>query len=109
MYPKHVEVKIYQLNYLVASSWYSTLFHEEDARSNNHQVEGKIVQEKFTLKNVFITNRTTHVQYYLYYCKRKYVLKELLKVILGPTAAYTFINRTQNTTALHSHQTVHIY
>ena len=27
MYPKQVEVRIYQYNYLVTSSWYSTLFH----------------------------------------------------------------------------------
>jgi len=32
MYPKHVELRIHQQNYLVASSWHSTLFHEEDAR-----------------------------------------------------------------------------
>ena len=38
MYPKHVELRIHQSNYLVASSWRFTLFHEEDARSNNPQV-----------------------------------------------------------------------
>ena len=27
MYPKHVELRIHQLNYLVASSWHFTLFH----------------------------------------------------------------------------------
>jgi len=37
MRPKHVEVRIHPQNYLVASSWHSTLFHEEDARSNNPQ------------------------------------------------------------------------
>ena len=37
MYPKHVELRIHQQNYLVASSWCSTLFHEEDARSNKPQ------------------------------------------------------------------------
>jgi len=37
MYPKHVELRIHQWNYLVASSWHFTLFHEEDARSNNPQ------------------------------------------------------------------------
>jgi len=39
MYPKHVELRIYlyQKNYLVASSWNSIFFHEEDARSNNPQ------------------------------------------------------------------------
>jgi len=36
MRPKHVELRIGQ--YLVASSWHFTLFHEEDARSNNPQV-----------------------------------------------------------------------
>jgi len=35
MYPKNVELRIQQYNYLVASSWHFTLFHEEDARSNN--------------------------------------------------------------------------
>jgi hypothetical protein len=35
IYPKHVELRIYQQNYLVASSCHSTLFYEEDARSNN--------------------------------------------------------------------------
>jgi len=35
MYPKHVELRVHQYNYLVASSWHFTLFHEEDARSNN--------------------------------------------------------------------------
>jgi len=39
MYPKHVELRIHQYNYLVASSWHFTLFHEEDARSNNPQTE----------------------------------------------------------------------
>jgi hypothetical protein len=38
MYPKHVELKIHQQNYLVASSWHFKLFHEEDAWSNNPQV-----------------------------------------------------------------------
>jgi len=38
MRPKHVELRIHQHNYLVASSWHFTLFHEEDARSNNPQV-----------------------------------------------------------------------
>ena len=27
MYPKHVELRMYQKNYLVASSWHFTLFH----------------------------------------------------------------------------------
>jgi len=38
MYPKHVELRIHQQNYLVASSWHFKLFHEEDARPNNPQV-----------------------------------------------------------------------
>ena len=38
MYPKYVELRIQQYNYLVASSWHFKLFHEEDARSNNPQV-----------------------------------------------------------------------
>ena len=38
-YPKHFELRIHQYNYVVASSWHFTLFHEEDARSNNHQKE----------------------------------------------------------------------
>ena len=38
MYPKHVELRIRHLIYLVASSWHFTLFHEEDAWSNNPQV-----------------------------------------------------------------------
>jgi len=37
MYPKHVELRI-----LVASSWYFTLFHEEDARPNNPQRRRKL-------------------------------------------------------------------
>jgi len=37
-YPKHVELRIHQENYLVASSWHFTLFHEEDAWSNCPQV-----------------------------------------------------------------------
>ena len=37
MYPKHVELRIYQ-NCLVASSWHITLFHEEDAWSNSPQI-----------------------------------------------------------------------
>jgi len=40
MYPKHVELRINQSNYVVASSWHFTLFHEEDARSNNPRVPG---------------------------------------------------------------------
>ena len=38
MYPKHAQLRIYQQNYLVESSWRSRLFHEEDARSNNPSV-----------------------------------------------------------------------
>ena len=38
MYPKHVELRIHQYNYLVASSWHFELFHEENARSTNLQV-----------------------------------------------------------------------
>jgi len=38
MYPKNVELRIHQQNYLVTSSWHFTLFHEEEARSNNPQV-----------------------------------------------------------------------
>ena len=38
MYPKHVELRIHQQNYLVASSWHFTFFYEEGARSNNPQV-----------------------------------------------------------------------
>jgi len=38
MRPKHVELRIHQENYLVASSWRLTLFHEQDARSNNPQI-----------------------------------------------------------------------
>ena len=37
MYPKHVELRIHQQNYLVISSWHFTLFQEEDARSNSPQ------------------------------------------------------------------------
>ena len=35
---KHVELRIHQSNYLVASSWHFTLFHDEDAWSNNPQI-----------------------------------------------------------------------
>ena len=65
MYPKHVELKIHQLNNLVTSSWHFTLFHEEDARSNKSQVKKKTVSNErrrglimqsvrrfFTLSNV---------------------------------------------------------
>jgi len=38
MRPKHVELRIHQWNYLFASSWHFTLFHEEDAQSNNPQL-----------------------------------------------------------------------
>ena len=38
MRPKHVEPRIRQYNYLVASGWHFTLFHEEDASSNNPKV-----------------------------------------------------------------------
>jgi hypothetical protein len=38
MYPKHVELRIHQYNYLVTSSCHFTLCYEEDARSNNPQV-----------------------------------------------------------------------
>jgi len=31
IYPKHVEVRIYQYNYLLASTWHNTLFHEENS------------------------------------------------------------------------------
>jgi len=40
MYPKHVELRIHQYDYLVASSWHFALFHEEDARSNITQITG---------------------------------------------------------------------
>ena len=35
MYPKHVELRIHQWSYLVASSWHFTLLHDEDARLIN--------------------------------------------------------------------------
>jgi len=38
MYPKQAKLRIYQQNYLVASNWHSTLFHEEDARPNSPQI-----------------------------------------------------------------------
>jgi len=38
MYPKHVPLRIHQWNYLAASSWHFTLFHEEVAWSTNPQV-----------------------------------------------------------------------
>jgi len=39
MYPKYVELRIHQQNYLLASRWHFILFHEEDARSNNPQIQ----------------------------------------------------------------------
>jgi len=50
MYLKHVEPRIHQYNYLVASSWHFTLFHEEDARSDESQVH-------------FLLNRVLHMHY----------------------------------------------
>jgi len=38
MRPKHVQLKETSINYIVASSWHFTLFHDEDARSNNPQI-----------------------------------------------------------------------
>ena len=55
MYPKHVELRIHQQNYLVASSWHSTLFHEEDARSNNPQ-ETKFVVHRVSSDGHFTIN-----------------------------------------------------
>ena len=39
-------VRIHQQNYVVASSWYSSLFHEEDSRSNNPQVLSYLLLSK---------------------------------------------------------------
>jgi len=41
MRPKHVELKKLQINYIVASSWHFTLFHDEDAWSDNPQIRSK--------------------------------------------------------------------
>jgi len=38
MYSKHVELRIHQYNYLVASILHFTVFYEEDARSDNSQI-----------------------------------------------------------------------
>jgi len=46
MNPKHLELRIHQQNYLVASSWHFTLFHEEDARPNNPQSSLLCLQEE---------------------------------------------------------------
>jgi len=35
MRPKHVELRIHQLIYIIASSWHFTLLHDEDTRQNN--------------------------------------------------------------------------
>jgi len=44
--PKYVELRIHQQNQLVATSWYFTLFHEEDARSNNPQIYGDVFESR---------------------------------------------------------------
>jgi len=36
--PKTCPAKETSINYTVASSWHFTLFHDEDARSNNPQI-----------------------------------------------------------------------
>ena len=37
--PQTCRTKETSINYIVASSWHSTLFHDEDARSNNPQMQ----------------------------------------------------------------------
>jgi len=37
MRPETCRAKETSINYIVASSWYFTLFHDEDARANNPQ------------------------------------------------------------------------
>jgi len=49
MYPQHVKLRIHQYNYLVSSSWHFTLFHEEDARSNNPQVSISYFEFSFNI------------------------------------------------------------
>jgi len=51
-YPKHVELRIHQYNYLVASSWHFTLIHEEDVRSNNPHLSNRILQTRSVFSHV---------------------------------------------------------
>ena len=62
MYPKHVELRIHHYNYLIASCWHFTLFHEEDARSHNPQA---------TILSAAIRRRTIYGirKLYLLMCK----------------------------------------
>jgi hypothetical protein len=55
MRPKHVELRIHQYNYLVASSWHFTLFHVEDARSNNPQISSEVTLNCRTKHLVAVT------------------------------------------------------
>ena len=42
MRSKHVELRMRQQNYHVASSWHFILFHEEDTRSDNPQISEEL-------------------------------------------------------------------
>jgi len=57
---KHVELRIHQQNYLLASSWHFTLFHEEDAWSNNPQ-ENDFLSVFWNLIPVVIPTQMYHI------------------------------------------------
>ena len=67
IYPKHVELRIHQQNYLVASSWHSTLFHEEDARSNNPQVYKKLCKKLWMLSRLLEVITTFAISVFTFY------------------------------------------
>jgi len=53
MRPKHVQLKEFSLNYIVASSWHFTLFHDEDARSNDPQTVINLLLKSFITTTCF--------------------------------------------------------
>jgi len=93
MYPKHVELRIHQQNYLVATSWHFTLFHEEDARSNSPQVhiyKGILKGQSFT--GIITTSSLT-----------KYVYNNLIHVLpLQYIIGYDPCNKLTFCTCYHS-------
>ena len=88
MYPKHVELRIHQLNYLVASSWLFALFHNyssvnwkwwcgnhsvnnQSEKSNVHQVSDSYISEKGFNKQLqfYVSPVWRYVKVYFYTVK----------------------------------------
>jgi len=67
--PETCQAKETAINYIVASSWQFTLFHDEDARSNNPQITSTITHPltHYVLTKLYM-EPTIYFQYILLQC-----------------------------------------